>query len=99
MTDQLFDTKEKREVAVANFKSLMITPGWLFLKEIVDANIKILTEQILIGGDEKIINLKRRDLIAYKNVINTPYKKIEECTVEKSPKPSFDPYEQVDISK
>jgi len=95
MKDQLFDTKDKIEVAISNFKTLMTTPGWILLKKIVDANIKILTEQILIGGiDENAINLKRRDLIAYRNVINTPQKKIEEFTDEKSPKPSFDPYER-----
>lgn len=71
----LFDTKDKIDMAVANFKDLKLHAGWQLLKQIVDANIEVLSEQILNGveGDTKeSIDRKRDKLKAYKEVIGTP---------------------------
>lgn len=73
--NNLFDTKDKIDTAVANFKDLKLHVGWQLLKQIVDANIRVLEEQILDGvdGDTKeSIDRKRDKLRAYKEVIGTP---------------------------
>lgn len=94
MSDNLFDTPEKIELAIANFTTLMQHPGWLLLEEIVNANIDLLTEQILAGGDEKLMNEKRLDLKAHKNVINTPRDQIRALKTDESPENDPDPYDQ-----
>ena len=92
--DKILDTPEKIELATAKFIDLESNQGWILLKEMINANIVVLTEQILAGGDEEMLNLKRRDLIAYKNVINTPAEHIKRSRTPESPTPSFDPYDQ-----
>jgi len=94
ITDELLDTPEKIELALANFIDLEGHSGWILLKSMINANILVLTEQILVGGDEEVLNLKRRDLIAYRNVINTPSEYIKRSRISQSPAPSFDPYEK-----
>lgn len=94
MEDKLLDTPEKVETAIANFIDLQQHPGWILLTEMVKVNIDVLTEQILAGGDEALMNEKRRDLLAYKNVINTPQDQINKFRTPDSPVPSFDPYEK-----
>ena len=94
MEENLLDTPEKIELAVSKFIDLESNPGWILLKEMINANIVVLTEQILAGGDEEMLNLKRRDLIAYKNVINTPKEQIKKFRTPESPTPSFDPYDK-----
>jgi hypothetical protein len=73
--DEFFDTAEKRNVVIANFKTLKETAGWVLLTEIVKANIKELEEQILNGFEDETkeqIDRKRDKLKAYKEVIDTP---------------------------
>jgi len=72
---ELFNTPEEIKAAVANFKTLKLHPGWQSLKEIVDANIKVLEEQILNGIEDETketIDRKRDKLRAYKEIIGTP---------------------------
>ena len=99
MKDELFDSPEKMEVAIANFIDLQTHPGWILVKQIVDANIKILSEQILAGGDKDLMDEKRRDLLAHKNIINTPIDQIRRLKSFESPPPSPDPYHQPKITE
>jgi len=94
MIDQLFDTPEKVELAIANFIDVQKHPGWILVKQIVDANIQILSKQILAGGDKVLMDDKRRDLLAYENVINTPADQIKKLRSVESPAPNHDPYDQ-----
>lgn len=90
----IFDTPEKIQVGISNFTDLQTHPGWILVKDIITANIETIKEQIIAGGDEDDLNLKRRDLMAYQNVINTPVDQIEKLQGSKSPAPSPDPYDQ-----
>jgi len=74
-TNKLFDTPDKINLAISSFKTLKDTVGWKLLEEIVEANIKLLEDQILNGFDEETkeqIDRKRDKLRAYKEIINTP---------------------------
>lgn len=73
--NEFFDTIEKRNLIVANFKTLKDTQGWVMLTEIIKANIKELENQLLEGFDgetKEQIDRKRDKLKAYKEVIETP---------------------------
>jgi len=75
MSQNLFETKEDINAAVANFKTLKEVAGWQLLVGIVEANIKELEKQILEGFDDETkeqIDRRRDKLKAYKEVIETP---------------------------
>jgi hypothetical protein len=94
--NELFNTKEKANLVVSNFQTLKDHAGWQTLVQIVEANIKILEEQILNGFEDETketIDRKRDKLKAYKEVITTPDYWITKLT---SPAPfteESDPYE------
>jgi len=93
--NELFDTKDRRDLAIAQFKNLKLDAGWGLLKTIVDANIRVLEVQILDGvdGDTKeTIDRKRDKLRAYKEVIGTPDYWIENLQTPERYKDDNDPY-------
>ena len=94
---ELFNTPEKSNVVVSNFKTLKDHAGWQILVQIVEANIKILEEQILNGFEEETkeqIDRKRDKLRAYREVIGTPDFWITKLTSPKAFVDESDPYEQ-----
>jgi hypothetical protein len=98
MDPTLFDTKEKVELALANFKTLRDHPGWIQVKGIVDYNIKLLEEQILYGVEDETkeqIDRKRDKLKAYKDVISTPDYWISQLEPKKPQVNEDDPYDTV----
>lgn len=95
MKDNLFDTKDKIELAVASFKTLKSNIGWQLLVDIVSANIKVLEEQILEGVEgatEEEMNRKRDKLKAYREVIDTPDYWIKRLAEPEPFEESSDPY-------
>jgi len=99
MTEDLFDTKQKIEAAVSHFKTLKDHPGWQILKQIVDANIVVLQDQILGGieGETKeTIERKRDKLKAYKEVIGIPDYWITRLESPEQFKEEPDPYHTVE---
>lgn len=91
---------KNRQLAIDNLKSLLVHPGWLIVKDIVEANIEVLKNQILIGvGEETIEEVRRlRDkLSVHEEIINTPETIIEKLTPNISDNiPSDDPYGKIE---
>lgn len=85
INDALFDTKEKREGAIATFRSLMDHPGWQLVQKILDGNIRVLKDQLLDGVEDETkvtIDVLRDKLRAYQDVRNTPENMIDKLTDE-----------------
>lgn len=93
--DTLLDTSQKREMAVSNFIDLLQHPGYILLRKMVDANIAILTEKIITGGQPEVEMDRLRDRLQInKDIINTPNNQVRELRIIDSPEESADPYEQ-----
>lgn len=95
MTDNLFDTKDKRNLAVLNMKNLIVSPGWQLIVAILDANIEVVRNQILEGVDnetKETIEILRDKLRAYQNLRNTPEMIIKQLTEDSAITPNLDPY-------
>lgn len=102
MKNELFKTEEDIKEAVANFRALKQTAGWQLLFQIVEANIKILEQQILDGFEDETkeqIDRKRDKLRAYKEVIETPDYWINRLTTNPVAPEVEDPYHTVDSLK
>lgn len=98
MVKQLFDTKQKIESALADFKILIIQPGWKLIEDIADGNIEILSQQIIDGFEGETpeeINRLRSNLKLLKEFRDTPYKWIKAFEASDTEEMNFDPYEQV----
>jgi len=87
---------KSKEVAIANFKSLLTHPGWVMFEEIVKANIEVVKEAILKGiNEETIEDVKRlRDrLSVHEEIINTPKAMIDKLTPKEEIEiPDDDPF-------
>lgn len=95
---ELFNTKEKSNVVVSNFKTLKDHAGWQVLVQIVEANMKVLEEQILNGLDDETmetVDRKRDKLKAYREVITTPDFWIDKLTEKKTNIEEADPYDRI----
>lgn len=93
--NELFNTPEKRNLVLANFKTLKETEGWNLLVKIVEANIKELEDQIIYGFEDETkeqIDRKRDKLKAYKDVIETPDFWINKFEFKPDFKEDLDPY-------
>lgn len=90
------------EKTLADMRNLIDHQGWLLVKAIAYANMEFLKEQIITGVEDETpetISRLRDKLKAYKDIIETPDKVIEQL----SPKPNLtenndDPYDIVDDS-
>jgi len=93
MKDQLFDSEEKREAAIITFTTGKDNPFWKLMTQILEANIEVVTEQILEGSDTKEETDRLRDkLKVYKELLNTPAMMIERLTPVEGEEPNLDPY-------
>jgi hypothetical protein len=102
MKDSLFDTKEKREAAIAKLVQLQNDPGWDIVRQVLQANIEIVQDLLLHGiGDEDMQTIKtyRERLASYENLLHTPEKLIEQLSGSKSVEPTVDPFLTVDQLK
>jgi len=95
----LFDTNEKIDNAVALFRSLLDHGGWQLFTQIVDENIKVVTDQILHkpeGATEQDMDRLRDKLAVMEEMINTPEIMIAKFTQEDEKDVEVDPYDTVD---
>jgi len=100
MQDNLIDTKDKLDAAASNFTDLLGHPGWILLRSMVEANIAMLTDRIIQGGESEVETNRLRDrLQAHKDIINTPAKIIEQAAAVDVEEPSFDPYDKPKLDK
>ncbi len=104
--DSLFDTQEKIDAAVIAFRTGVNTPFWKLMIQILDANIKVVTELILSGtnleGEDatKEESDRLRDkLKVYKEVRGTPERQIKRLTSPEGEEPEVDPYQTVEQMK
>lgn len=93
--------KKEREQALANFVDLLKHPGWNLVKEIVEANIEVVKEQILMGLENETkesIDRLRDKLKVYRDVISTPEKMIDSLKpVEPAQYDENDPFPVVEM--
>lgn len=97
MSRTLFDTQEDRELAIAQFKSLILHPGWLLLVEVLDENIELVKNQILNGieGESKEDIDRLRDRVrGYINLRNSPDILIRRLETVTDGNIQMDPYTQ-----
>ena len=102
MINELFNTKEKANLAMSSFKTLKGHAGWQMLVEIVEGNIKVLEDQILNGYEDETketIDRKRDKLKAYKEVIGTPDFWIAKLSSPVPFKEEEDPFDTVESLK
>lgn len=107
MKDNLFDTKKKRDMAIATFQVGINTPFWKLMTEILEANIKVVTKLILDGvnldgetASKDEMDRLRDKLKVYEDVKNTPERQIKRFTSpEGADDPNADPYHTVKTLK
>jgi hypothetical protein len=96
MSEDLFDTEQKRETAIAAFQGLLEHPGWKLVVKIMDMNIEFLRTQLEDGieGEETKADVDRtRDkLKLMREMRNTPQDQIKKLTAEEQEVPNPDPY-------
>ena len=91
----LFNTQDKKDSAIAQFKQLKNNAGWQLVQDIFSGNIRVLEQQILDGVDgatEQEMNRKRDKLRAYKEVLNAPDYWIERLSKPEKFEEDSDPY-------
>ena len=93
MDDQLFNTEEKRNEAISQLRRLYDSEDWKLMAAVLDANIRVLEQRIIAGGETKEeTDLLRERLKAYKDVRNTPSKLLGDLTSEQPETPVDDVY-------
>ncbi len=91
----LFPTKQDKELAIANFKSLLNHPGWKQMEMILQENIDIVRKQLedgVEGETKEDIELRRAKLKFQQGLLDLPYKIMKEFTPTDSVSPEHDPY-------
>jgi len=99
MQDTLFDTREKREDAIAKLTQLQNDPGWDLVCRVLEANIEIVKDLLLHGSDHEdmqMVKTYRERLMAYENLLRTPTKLIDQLRSEPTKEPSVDPFYSID---
>lgn len=95
MTDTLFPTKEDKEIAIANFISLLNHPGWQQIEKILNFNIDVVRKQLedgIEGETKEEIDLRRAKLKFQQGLLDLPRKMMTDFTSVDSIKPTNDPY-------
>jgi len=103
MKDDLFDSEAKIKSGISNFTNLLSHPGWKLIEEILNANIEIIKEQLEVGVEDETktdIDLLRKKLSIYREVLNTPKNMIIKLQSPEGVEPSIDPFDTAeDIKK
>jgi hypothetical protein len=101
MIETNFDNQKDREQALADFKGLLVNPGWQRLVFIVDTNIEVVKNQILNGltGETKeTIDRLRDKLTVYKEIMGTAAYWIDKLEPEDNPPEiNDDPFTTVEL--
>jgi len=99
MTDLVFDTPEKVKTTIDSFRSLLVHPGWILFKQIADANIEVLREQLENGIESETkadVDRIRDKLKMLREMCSTPEIMIKKLEDKPTDIPSSDPYQTVD---
>ncbi len=92
----LFNTEEKRKLAIEGLTSLLQHPGWKLIEQIIGENIKIIESQLLDGVEDETLEITERlrdKLRVHKDVLDTPKTMIKSFTdTPEGEEPSLDPY-------
>jgi len=98
-----FSTKDKRNSAVSNFKTLVEQPGWKLFEAIIRANIEVVRYQILHGVDNETkedIDRKRDKLRVYEECLGTPDFMVNKLSDTEVVHTRYDPYDTLgDVNK
>jgi len=95
MRDHLFSTEKKRQAALATFQTGINTPFWVLMKQILEANIEVITERILVGGEDvtkEQMDRLRDKLEVHKEMLRTPESMIEKLTSSEGKDLNLDPF-------
>lgn len=99
----LFLTKEDKEIAVANFKSLLSHPGWKQVEMILDQSIekaRFELENGVKGETIQDIELNRQNIEQLRWLKNIPSSQINKFEPAPVVSPVYDPYSTVyEVSK
>ena len=105
MKDQ-FDTEEKQESAVNDFRNLMRHAGWKQFVTVLDIRIEIIKDQILTGRDgsgkdltEEFTARLRDELKVHEVIKGTPEKFIKDYSKTETDETLVDPYETMEQMK
>lgn len=102
--ENIFDTIEKQNTAVANFKMLIESSGWKLMEKVIDGNIQDTKDAIIYGvkdETEDTINRLRDKLVVLEGVRSTPYDHISKYEdKEEEEEIRSDPFDTVaDVEK
>lgn len=98
MNDNLLDTPEKQQQAIALFEDMKNHPGWKLFVDILNANIDILRKRLETEEYESLDKMKadQRTRQAYEDARNTPDMIIECYTRKPDEEVEVDPFESID---
>jgi hypothetical protein len=99
MKDDIFDTTEKQQNAIALFNDMKNHPGWILFVKVLQANIAILSRRLEVEEFESIDKMKavQRTRQAYEDALNTPDMIIEAYSRDNSENnPGVDPYQSIE---
>jgi hypothetical protein len=99
MKDKLFNTEEKKAIAIAAFGGLLEHPGWKLFVQVLEENIKLIREQLergVEGETKEDIDRLRDKLAIFKESINKPVELIEKMQSNEPTIPDEDPFPTVE---
>lgn len=102
--DDLFDTQEKIDQAIADFGSLLDNPGWKLYVKILDANIELIKQQLEEGIEDEtpdsVMRLRDR-LKVFRESRDKPIDMIKKFQMAENEPINDDPYYQdkIEIDK
>lgn len=93
---ELFNTKEKKQRAIADLQALLANPGWIILEKILkfnaEANATVLLDEEGLTKEQE--NELRKDRLRFMFLKILPQKLIEQFTAQVNyVEPNDDPYE------
>ena len=98
MKDDLFDSEQKKQDAIAALTSLLSHEGWKLLQKMLDKNIEVLVMQLENGVDEETkadIDRVRDKLRLTKEFRTTPEDTISKLEAPDTEPDTLDPFDDV----
>lgn len=95
MEDNLFDTPEKRNAAIADFTNLLTHPGWQLFEQIIEANVRVITSQLEDGIPNETkadVDRMRDKLKILRDMRDTPKTMIKSFQAPIEQEERLDPY-------
>ena len=102
MEERLFNTPAKQRLGLNTFTNLKRYVGWKLVVQILQAQIEVLTEQIVNGFEGSTpeeMDRKRDKLKVYKEVVELPDLMLKKLGVDESQQDENDPYSMVGVDE